>query len=131
RRPGDLHRPLHPRRRDLRCASGLMIAPSVARAVQTAPSEQDTIVVKDLVKRYRGAEMNAVDGISFTVQAGELFALLGPNGAGKTTTISILTTTLAPTSGRIRICGYELAKEPSEVRRRVGIIFQNPSLDRN
>src|SRR5438045_1122900 len=89
------------------------------------------IEVRDLVKRYKKADRNAVDGVSFEVGAGEFFALLGPNGAGKTTTISILTTTLAPTSGRIRICGYELAKEPSEVRRRVGIIFQNPSLDRN
>jgi len=89
------------------------------------------VEVDDLVKRYRKAKVNAVDGISLRVEAGEFFALLGPNGAGKTTTISILTTTLAPTSGRIRICGYELAKEPSEVRRRVGIIFQNPSLDRN
>ena len=94
-------------------------------------ADAPAVEVDDLVKRYRKAKVNAVDGISLRVEAGEFFALLGPNGAGKTTTISILTTTLAPTSGRIRICGYELAKEPSEVRRRVGIIFQNPSLDRN
>ena len=55
------------------------------------------IEVRDLVKRYKKAEKNAVDGVSFSVQPGEFFALLGPNGAGKTTTISILTTTLAPT----------------------------------
>jgi len=94
-------------------------------------ADAPAVEVDDLVKRYRKAKVNAVDGISLRVEAGEFFALLGPNGAGKTTTISILTTTLAPTSGRIRICGYELAKEPSKVRRRVGIIFQNPSLDRN
>jgi len=94
-------------------------------------ADAPAVEVDDLVKRYRKAKVNAVDGISLRVEAGEFFALLGPNGAGKTTTISILTNTLAPTSGRIRICGYELAKEPSEVRRRVGIIFQNPSLDRN
>src|SRR5438477_11222171 len=76
------------------------------------------VEVRDLVKRYRKAKVNAVDGISLRVEAGEFFALLGPNGAGKTTTISNLTSTLAPTSGRIRICGYELAKQPSEVRRR-------------
>ena len=58
------------------------------------------IEVRDLVKRYKKADKNAVDGVSFSVQPGEFFALLGPNGAGKTTTISILTTTLAPTSGR-------------------------------
>ena len=90
----------------------------------------DTIVVTDLVKRYKGAELNAVDGISFSVREGELFALLGPNGAGKTTTISILTTTLAPTSGRAVIGGHDLA-DPSAVRGAVGIIFQKPSLDLN
>src|SRR5256886_13252980 len=94
-------------------------------------ADAPAVEVDDLVRRYGKATVNAVDGISLRVEAGEFFALLGPNGAGKTTTISILTTTLAPTSGRIRICGYELAKEPSEVRRRVGIIFQNPSLDMN
>ena len=70
---------------------------TAARPADDARTATDTIVVKDLVKHYTGAEQNAVDGISFTVRAGELFALLGPNGAGKTTTISILTTTLAPT----------------------------------
>jgi ABC-2 type transport system ATP-binding protein len=65
------------------------------------------------------------------VEAGEFFALLGPNGAGKTTTISILTTTLAPTSGQVRICGIDLRREAAAVRRKVGIIFQNPSLDMN
>ena len=90
----------------------------------------DTIVVTDLVKRYKGAELNAVDGISFSVREGELFALLGPNGAGKTTTISILTTTLAPTSGTAVIGGHDL-RDPSAVRGAVGIIFQKPSLDLN
>ena len=87
--------------------------------------------VQDLVKRYRKAKVNAVDGISLRVEAGEFFALLGPNGAGKTTTISILTTTLAPTSGRVRICEHDLSSDPAAVRREVGIIFQNPSLDMN
>jgi len=91
----------------------------------------DTIVVSDLVKRYKGAELNAVDGISFSVREGELFALLGPNGAGKTTTISILTTTLAPTSGTAVIGGHDLVRDPSGVRHAVGIIFQKPSLDLN
>jgi len=87
--------------------------------------------VEDLVKRYRKAKENAVDGISFTVEAGEFFALLGPNGAGKTTTISILTTTLTPTSGRAFIGGRDIVAEASAVRREVGIIFQRPSLDLN
>jgi ABC-2 type transport system ATP-binding protein len=89
------------------------------------------IEVVDLTKRYRKAERNAVDGISFEVGAGEFFALLGPNGAGKTTTISILTTTLLPTSGRATIAGFDLVTEASSVRRMVGIIFQRPSLDQN
>jgi ABC-2 type transport system ATP-binding protein len=89
------------------------------------------IEVRELAKRYRKAKRNAVDGISFDVAAGEFFALLGPNGAGKTTTISILTTTLAPSSGRATIDGRDIAAEASEVRRRVGIIFQRPSLDQN
>ena len=94
-------------------------------------ADSPAIEVEGLVKRYRRAKVNAVDGVSLRVDRGEFFALLGPNGAGKTTTISILTTTLLPTSGRIRICGHDLTAEPSAVRRSVGIIFQNPSLDMN
>ena len=89
------------------------------------------IQVQQLVKRYKKAERNAVDGISFDVEAGEFFALLGPNGAGKTTTISVLTTTIAPTSGTATIDGLDIVREASAVRRKVGIIFQRPSLDKN
>ncbi len=89
------------------------------------------IAVRDLVKRYRKGTANAVDGVSFDVEAGQFFALLGPNGAGKTTTISILTTTLTPTSGSVRIAGHDVAREARAVRRQIGIIFQNPSLDMN
>ena len=89
------------------------------------------IHVENLVKRYKRADVNAVDGISFDVAPGEFFVLLGPNGAGKTTMISILTTTLAPTSGQVLIAGRNVATESSAVRQCVGIIFQNPSLDVN
>jgi ABC-2 type transport system ATP-binding protein len=89
------------------------------------------IRVEDLVKRYKKAGTNAVGGISFEVKAGEFFVLLGPNGAGKTTTISILTTTLSPTSGGATIDGSDIVREASAVRRKVGIIFQRPSLDQN
>ena len=89
------------------------------------------IEVHDLVKRYRKAKVNAVDGVSFDVESGEFFALLGPYGAGKTTTISILTTTLTPTSGSVRIAGHDIVRDAADVRRQVGIIFQNPSLDMN
>ena len=89
------------------------------------------IEVRDLVKRYKKGTVNAVDGISFDVEPGEFFALLGPNGAGKTTTISILTTTLSPTAGSVRIAGHDIVREAADVRQQVGIIFQNPSLDMN
>ena len=89
------------------------------------------IRVERLVKRYQKADRNAVDGISFDVRAGEFFALLGPNGAGKTTTLSILTTTLGPTSGRALVDGHDVVTDAARVRRQVGIIFQKPSLDRN
>ena len=89
------------------------------------------IRVDGLVKRYRKADRNAVDGIGFEVAVGEFFALLGPNGAGKTTTLSILTTTLAPTGGRAMIDGLDVVADAAAVRQQVGIIFQKPSLDRN
>jgi ABC-2 type transport system ATP-binding protein len=89
------------------------------------------VEVVHLVKRYRAARHNAVDDISFGVPAGQLFCLLGPNGAGKTTTVSVLTTTLAPTSGQVRIAGRDLATEQAKVRRELGIVFQQPSLDLN
>ncbi len=89
------------------------------------------IHLEGLTKRYKKADRNAVDGISFDVRAGEFFALLGPNGAGKTTTISILTTTLALTAGTATIDGHDVVREASAVRRIVGIIFQRPSLDMN
>ncbi len=92
---------------------------------------KNIVEVKNLVKRYRKAKTNAVNDISFSVLEGEFFALLGPNGAGKTTTISILTTTLAKTSGTIKVAGYDLDKESSKVRQNIGIIFQNPSIDLN
>ncbi len=72
-----------------------------------------------------------MDGVSFQVQAGQFFSLLGPNGAGKTTTISILTTTLLPTGGRVTVAGHDVVSAASQVRRNIGIIFQKPSLDVN
>jgi ABC-2 type transport system ATP-binding protein len=85
------------------------------------------IEVVDLKKRYDQVE--AVRGIGFTVGAGEIFGFLGPNGAGKTTTIKILCTLLQATSGTARLAGLDVAASPSEVRRRIGVIFQDPALD--
>nr|BBH86689.1 ABC transporter ATP-binding protein [Thermosporothrix sp. COM3] len=98
------------------------------RSQQKTPSEA-IVFVQDLVKRYKKSSKNAVDHISFEVASGSLFAFLGPNGAGKTTSISILTTTLAPTSGTVRIAGYDLATQANEVRKHIGIVFQKPTLD--
>lgn len=89
------------------------------------------IEVSGLVKRYRSGTGNAVDGVSFAVPDGALFCLLGPNGAGKTTTVSILTTTLAPTAGRVRIAGHDVTADPLRVRQEIGIVFQQPALDGN
>jgi ABC-2 type transport system ATP-binding protein len=89
------------------------------------------IEVVDLVKKYKKANSNAVDGVSFDVHEGEFFTLLGPNGAGKTTTISILNTTLRKTSGSVTVAGFEVDKNQHEVRKRIGVIFQKPSLDLN
>jgi ABC-2 type transport system ATP-binding protein len=89
------------------------------------------ITVDHLVKRYRSAPGKAVDGISFDVAEGELFCLLGPNGAGKTTTVAVLTTTLTPTAGRVRVAGQDLAAGPARVRREIGVVFQQPSIDLN
>src|SRR5438270_5014914 len=85
------------------------------------------IHVKDLLKNF--GESTAVDHISFSVAPGEIFAFLGPNGAGKTTTIKMLTTLLRPTSGTIEIDGLDPAAHANEVRKRFGIVFQDPSLD--
>ncbi len=85
------------------------------------------IQVRDLTKRF--GEITAVDGISFTVDEGEIFAFLGPNGAGKTTTIKMLTTLLDPTGGSVEIDGLDPAVQRNEVRKRFGIVFQDPSLD--
>jgi ABC-2 type transport system ATP-binding protein len=110
---------------------GAVLAPPLELSQQMAATASPMIQVENLVKRYKRGESNAVDAISFTVSPGSLFALLGPNGAGKTTTISLLTTTLTPTSGQILIAGYDVARQAKAVRDTIGIIFQNPSLDLN
>jgi ABC-2 type transport system ATP-binding protein len=85
------------------------------------------IRVENLTKRF--GKFTAVDDVSFEVSPGQIFAFLGPNGAGKTTTIKMLTTLLPPTSGRLTIDGLDPRVSSNEVRRRFGIVFQDPSLD--
>jgi ABC-2 type transport system ATP-binding protein len=86
------------------------------------------IEISGLVKVY-GGETRALDGITFAVAPGELFGLLGPNGAGKTTTIRILATLLRPTAGTARVAGFDVAAQPHEVRKRLGLAMQTPTLD--
>lgn len=86
------------------------------------------IEAKDLIKRY-GEEVLAVDGISLAIEANTIYSLLGPNGAGKTTTLSLLTTLLEPTAGSAAICGLDVVKQAKEVRRRIGVTFQETVLD--
>lgn len=86
------------------------------------------VEVSDVSFRY--GDVPALDGVSFTVSRGEVFCLLGPNGGGKTTLFRILATLLRPASGSARILGRGVAAEPAEVRRMIGVVFQNQSLDR-
>lgn len=85
------------------------------------------IAARDVVKTY--GEVEAVKGISFEVEAGEIFAFLGPNGAGKSTTISMLTTMLRPTSGKLYLNGHDVEKEQANARKSFGIVFQDPALE--
>lgn len=87
------------------------------------------IRVENLVRRFGG--ITAVDDISFSVEEGAIFGFLGPNGAGKTTTINILCTLLAPTSGKAFLNGHDCDLESSEVRKSIGIVFQDSSLDKD
>ncbi len=89
----------------------------------------DAIIVEDLKKNY--GDVEALRGVSFRVKSGEIFAFLGPNGAGKTTTIHILTTLLRPTAGSAIVAGHDVLKEAKEVRRKIGIVFQDPTYDRD
>jgi ABC-2 type transport system ATP-binding protein len=87
----------------------------------------NSIETKQLTKAY-GA-LKAVESLDITVEKGEIFGLLGPNGAGKTTTISMLCTILKPTSGTATVNGYDLVREAGKVRKSIGIVFQEPSVD--
>nr|WP_218888557.1 ABC transporter ATP-binding protein [Saccharopolyspora hordei] len=84
-----------------------------------------------MVKRYPKSRTNAVDGLSFQVEAGEVFGLLGPNGAGKTTTVGILTTRVLLTSGTARVAGVDVAADPVAARSKVAVVPQRVNLDRS
>src|SRR5207249_12334109 len=85
------------------------------------------IRVQHVVRSF--GPVTAVNDVSFDVQPGEIFAFLGPNGAGKTTTIKMLTTLLRPTTGSLELDGLDVTAHRTEVRKRFGVVFQDPSLD--
>jgi ABC-2 type transport system ATP-binding protein len=91
--------------------------------LDTAPA----VSVIDLVKSY--GEVDAVRGIEFEVQRGEIFGFLGPNGAGKSTTINMLCTLVRPSGGEARVAGHDVVTERDEVRRNIGLVFQDTTLD--
>ena len=93
----------------------------------TDSETKDIIEVKRLTKKF--GKLVAVDDVSFSVRQGEIFGFLGPNGAGKTTTINILCTLMRPTKGKVILNGYNVVKQPNQVRQSVGLVFQDPSLD--
>ena len=100
-----------------------------ARAPSGGPASDGgpAIQVVDLVKRFD--EVEAVRGVSFSVAPGETFGFLGPNGAGKSTTISMLCTLLVPTAGHATVGGFDVVARRAEVRRRIGLVFQDTTLD--
>jgi ABC-2 type transport system ATP-binding protein len=85
------------------------------------------VVVAGLAKRF--GDVEAVRGIDFTVAAGEVFGFLGPNGAGKSTTINMLCTLLTPSAGSAQVAGHDVKRKRDEVRRNIGLVFQDPTLD--
>jgi ABC-2 type transport system ATP-binding protein len=112
--------------------------PALQRSTLTEPNEAtlrgiSMIEVQALTKVFGDPSsdkaVKAVTDATFAVKSGEIFAFLGPNGAGKTTTIQMLTTLLKPTSGTVRIDGLDPVAAPLEVRKRLGIVFQDPSVD--
>ncbi len=91
-------------------------------------AESTAVAIENLTYRY--GERVALNKVSFSVSRGEIFGLLGPNGGGKTTLFRILSTLLRPAGGSARVFGVDVAAEPLAVRRRIGVVFQNQSLDR-
>jgi ABC-2 type transport system ATP-binding protein len=94
--------------------------------VSAAVDRDEAIQVDELRKRY--GEVQAVDGLSFSVARGEVFGMLGPNGAGKTTTVEIIEGLRRPDSGRVRVLGYDVARSLGEIKQRIGVQLQQPTL---
>jgi len=92
------------------------------------PHDTPILTAEDIVKRYAGAPVNALDGFTLRVAPGQIVGLLGPNGAGKTTAVSILSTLMAPTAGQLTIMGWKAAAHPGRIRRSIGLAPQEIAL---
>ena len=99
----------------------------VGDAPREEPASSPVIAVRDVVHSYDGR--TALNGVSFDVRSAELFGLLGPNGSGKTTLFRILSTLMVPMGGRAFILGHDAAREPIQLRREIGVVFQAQSID--
>ena len=105
-----------------------MTGAALLQSSQDMTGSGDAVIeATGLVKRYK--DLEAVRGIDLEVRRGEIFGFLGPNGAGKSTTISILCTLLKPSAGTARVAGIDVVRDPARVRQRIGLVFQDPSLD--
>src|SRR5690348_2286561 len=105
-------------------ADGVTLSDAMATKLDQT---RHAIQVRGLVKNYD--EIQAVRGVEFEVATGEVFGFLGPNGAGKTTTINMLCTLAKPTAGSATVAGHDVVRERDDVRRNIGLVFQDPTLD--
>ena len=91
-------------------------------------SDKKVLIVENLVKTYKNSPTPAVNGLNFSILEGDVFGLLGPNGAGKTTTISIMTTLMKPTEGKVSIFGFDVENNPVQVKEAIGLVPQDIAL---
>jgi ABC-2 type transport system ATP-binding protein len=91
-------------------------------------SDKKVLIVEGLVKTYQNSPTPAVNGLNFSILEGDVFGLLGPNGAGKTTTISIMTTLMKPTGGKVSIFGFDVENNPVQVKEAIGLVPQDIAL---
>jgi ABC-2 type transport system ATP-binding protein len=109
---------------NLTMMSSAQLAPG---AFEPSSASESAITTEGLVRTFDG--VRAVDGLDLDIRQGEIYGFLGPNGAGKTTTVRVLCTLLAPTAGRAVVAGYDVAREPGQVRLRIGAALQEVALD--
>src|ERR1051326_1100254 len=105
------------------------MATALEEKTSTGPTKNSSAVIRVEDIRHSYGKRSALKGISFDVAAGEIFGLLGPNGSGKTTLFRIVSTLMLPTSGRALVSGFDSTRQPDEVRRRIGVVFQSKSVD--